>query len=638
MNINYRVKIIHLFYLIFPIFFFSCEFQPSEIPETFVEEPSDDAPTLVVEVNPDMDTLKLATDVWTEFKLISPQTKVQWVKIYFDENVVYDFEYNSQSLPRFFIALGNYSIGMHEFTVQAFTSSNSGSIADKVGAEGYLYQVVWPVYINYNVQPLVNVLDVQYKNGAAEVKWEKYDYYGFEYYQLNKFSVTEGNSMTQKIIKPGHNYFFDRTYIEGEFASYSVALNGLYFSNYYFDYPIATPSIENLGNNSIRISWNKTENPDMLGYYYVTKKAPEGDTDEKLKIESPDITSADFGATGFGAAYEIQVRYVPKTFTGPYLNYNSSGGVNNYSLGYKMPAFSRGFKIGNSDLVLLYNSGNFYKYNTVNGIATDSLSVGDLADSQDITISESGDFFGYFLNDEFVLRETSTWNQVNHFKIPSYFNNSFAGRSMTISDNYQLAVVDIWDALIVYDCTTGNEVYRKVSENNESFFGAVFNKEGTKMMLLVYSNSGFDKKIRLADFDGKKLQYLGETETDNYDYKTRLAFDGDEIVILKNTSSYNYTAELRSTGDFSLLKELKFPDRFVPVALDVTSKQAILKYGYSGGYKYSYAVDINSGLLQKIVPIVGDVRFVMSGFVLNNGIVLNGTGRYLPVNDLKIQQ
>lgn len=638
MNINIQIRKIRLIYLIFPVFLFSCEFQPSEIPETFVEKPSGNAPTLMVEVHPDMDTLKLATDVWTEFKLTSPQTKVQWVKIYFDDNVVYDFEYNAQSLPRFFIALGNYSIGMHEFTVQSFTSSNSGSIADRLGTEGYLYEITWPVYINYSVQPLVKVLDVQYKNGFAEMKWEKYDYYGFEFYQLGKYSVIDGNSMTQKIINPNHNYFFDRTYIEGEYASYSVALNGLHFNNYYFDYAIATPSIEILENNSIRVCWNKTENPEMLGYYFATKKAPEGVKNEELKIESPDITSADFGAAGFGEGYEIQVRYVPKTFNGPYLNYNSSGGICNFSLGNKMPAFSRGFKIGDTGLVLLYDLGKFYKYDAVSGILIDSLSVGNLADSQNITISESGSFFGYFLNDEFVLRETSTWNQVNHFKIPSYFNNSFAARSMSVSDNYQLAVVDIWDALIVYDCTTGNEAFRKVSENNELFFGAVFNAEGTKMMLLVNSNSGFDKKIRLADFNGKTLQNLGETKTDNYDYKTRFAFDGNEIMILKNTSSYNYTAEIRSAVDFSLLKEFKFPDRFVPVAMDVTNRQAVLKYGYSGGYEYSYAVDLNSGLLQKIVPIVGNVSFVMSGFVLNNGILMNGTGRYLSVNDLKIQE
>ena len=155
------------------IILISCKFQPSEIPLTDVQPPGDNAPVLFIEVQPDMDTLKLAMDTWTEFKFTSPEASVQHVKISFDDNVVYDAEYNPANKPRFYIALGNYSEGLHSFTIQAFTSSNTGSIADKVGAEGYLYQVEWPVIIRHNVDRWLSVTDVEYKNGGAQVEWNK---------------------------------------------------------------------------------------------------------------------------------------------------------------------------------------------------------------------------------------------------------------------------------------------------------------------------------------------------------------------------------------------------------------------------------------------------------------------------------
>ena len=46
-----------IFLLIVILFFYSCEFKPSEIPETFVKPPGDEAPLLFVQVKPEMDTL-----------------------------------------------------------------------------------------------------------------------------------------------------------------------------------------------------------------------------------------------------------------------------------------------------------------------------------------------------------------------------------------------------------------------------------------------------------------------------------------------------------------------------------------------------------------------------------------------------
>jgi len=161
---------------------------------------------------------------------------------------------------------------------------------------------------------------------------------------------------------------------------------------------------------------------------------------------------------------------------------------------------------------------------------------------------------------------------------------------------------------------------------------AEINSNGTKIAYLEVVNYGEGKVLRLANFSPAGLTDLGEMKTTDYDYKTWYSFSGDEIAILNNTSGYNYTGEVRSTADFSVISQLKFPDRFVPIAFDLRNKQAVLKYGYSGGYDYGYFVDMKTSGVEKTAPYLGDYR---SRYLISGGIVMSGNGRYLSVNELK---
>jgi hypothetical protein len=618
-------------YLILLLFVVSCEFQPSEIPLTQVEKPSDNAPTLLIEVTPDMDTLKLAGDVWTEYKIHSAEAEIRWIKISFDDTEVYNGDYNSSYLPRVPVVAGNYTEGLHFITIQTFTSSNTESIADKSGAEGFLYEAVWPVIIAHNVSPVLNIKSLVYKSPGVEVVWDKYDYYGFQSYQFSKGTVIDGNKVEKQFTNSKQTSFIDYSYIEGEYAWYSVSLQGWYSDSKEFVKPIEAPVTEQIPGLKLKVNWRKTSNPELLGFYHVKLSAPEGARSEETVVNSAADTSVTFNTPGFGGAYEIQVRYVPKTYTGPYINYNSAGGITTWEPGNPMPSFYKGFNLNEKGEVLLYVPGKFLKYNVATGKVADSLMV-NISDNENIRVSETGRYFSYFNNDEFVLVETATWNIVNHFKVPFYYFNSLNARSISISDNYQLAVVDHWSVLSVYDCRTGKEVFRKVGDNINSIMKAEINSDGTKIMYMEIVNYGEGKVLRLANFGTAGLTDLGEMKTADYDYKTWFSFAENEVIILNNTFAYNYTGEVRSTADFSLISQMKFPDRFVPIALDTKNKLAVLKYGYSGGYDYGYVVDLKTSGVEKTIPYLGDYR---SQYLVSEGNVMSGTGRYLSVNDLK---
>lgn len=613
----------------------SCTFQPSEIPIIEVQPPDDNAPVLYIEVQPDMDTLKLAMDTWTEFKFTSPEASIQHIKINFDDNLVYDAEYNQANKPRFYIALGNYTEGLHSFTIQAFTSSNTGSIADKTGAEGYLYQVDWPVIIRHNVDRWLSVTNVEYKNGGAQVKWNKYDYSDFEYYRLVKTSSSGTNGMHYDISNPQTTTFFDTSYLEGEYSDYQVGLNGGYGNSYTFYKPIQAPEILLNEENKLAVTWNKTHNPSRLGYYHVALKVPDTYSYQEITKEDALDTTAVYDITPmFGNNYEFQVRYVPKGYNQPYVNYNSAGGNTLYSLGNKMKSFENAFNLGDTDVVLLYKNGWFFKYNSKSNTLLDSIRTNDLTNPNFIRVSPQGNYFSYFTNSDFVMRKTSDWGVVSQFTTPIINFGTPGFWSISISDNFYLVVIQHWNVLAITDLRTEKEIFRKAGTSGENLADAVINSEGNKLLYNMYKYEDRTNYLRLVDFDGEKFTEIGQTTAAspgaNYGI-IQYAFQNNQVLLLKNVSDYDYRWEERNISDFSLTNSFSLPDSFVPVAIDFQNKQVVARYGLYGGFDNSYSMfyDFKNDNSAKIIPIVKGQKFVLS-----NNILANGSGRYLPLTDL----
>ncbi len=625
-NPHFISKILIL--LLFAIFV-SCEFRPSEIPETFVEQPDENAPVLYIVVQPDMDTLKLATDIWTEFKFFSSETEVSWVKISFDDNTIYDFEYNLQNKPRIYLSLGNYTEGLHYITIQAFTSSNTGSIADRVGAEGYLYEVQWPVVIHKNVDRWLQIKSVRYEKGGAFVSWQKYDYADFDSYRLVKTSSTLANQALYYIENPLQTALFDTTYLEGEYSDYQVSLNGEYGHSYTFSKPIEAPVIALTNENRMVVTWNRTQNPSRLGYYHVALKSPNTSSYQEIISDDAEDTIAVYNVSpGFGNNYEFQVRFVPKGYAQSYVNYDSSGGKAIFSLGNQMPGFGNAMKIGNSENILMYNGGRFYKYNIINQNAIDSFRVSDLTNPVNIRVSPNGQFFSYFTNTDFVMRKTSDWGLVNQFPVSDFWK-------VSISDNYHLVAIQHLNVLTVTDVRSGKEIFRKAGNQMQYFKDAVVNSVGDKILYNLYDYEDRKCHLHLVDFDGNKFTEIGETTAAepgaNYDI-IQYAFLDNRILLLKNIGSYDYRWEERDVIDFSLLNSFNLPQSFVPVAIDFDKEQIVVRYGLHGSFDNSYSLfyDLKNNTSDKIIPINSGPKFVLS-----NQVLANGSGRYLPVNALK---
>jgi hypothetical protein len=214
---NQLMKRITKYFIILTISLFSfssCEFSPSEIPLTEVEKPSDNAPSIEIELTPEMATLRLSEPVWITYSVQSGDREIYRINVELDDTELSDVRYNSSQEIRAYVPVNLIEDGIHELKITTYTSTNSGSIADKIGSEAYLYEIKWPVFVNKQAKENFVFYDPEFVPEGIKVSWPQYSYADFDYYG---FSRNPSGIQSKKITitDPYQNSYIDSTYIEG---------------------------------------------------------------------------------------------------------------------------------------------------------------------------------------------------------------------------------------------------------------------------------------------------------------------------------------------------------------------------------------------------------------------------------------
>ena len=124
---------------------YSCEYSPSDIPLTEVEKPSDQA-SIFINLTPNKDTIKLSTAVNVTYTVDVGSHEIYDLKFFMDGVDMGNLFTGVEGSYSTTILASKLTDGLHELKITTNTSTNSGSIADKVGAEQYLYELKWPVF------------------------------------------------------------------------------------------------------------------------------------------------------------------------------------------------------------------------------------------------------------------------------------------------------------------------------------------------------------------------------------------------------------------------------------------------------------------------------------------------------------
>jgi hypothetical protein len=120
---------------------YSCEFSPSEIPMSEIEKPSDIAPPISIELNPSIDTLKLSSPVWINYTAKTGEQKLYRVEFTIDNETLNNAYSESENKAKALINPNYLENGKHELKITTYTATNTGSIADNIGAEQYWYEI-----------------------------------------------------------------------------------------------------------------------------------------------------------------------------------------------------------------------------------------------------------------------------------------------------------------------------------------------------------------------------------------------------------------------------------------------------------------------------------------------------------------
>lgn len=240
----------------------ACTYKPSG--EEFVKiEPPTNAPALTIDLNFATDTLYIPRYYSITFSYTVNDDPVNWGQ----------FALNGKSQP-VQDAKGGH-IGMNwwfnditlstcPLELKIFTKSLSGSIADKMGVEGFIVSRKWTLILKEPYQLASKITRADFVDGSLKLDWEMYKGLNFKSYKIYKTIeyLASATKLVATITSQQQTSIVDNTY-HGEQSKYYVitndALNGsLNGSPRLVNGPLPPLFASTTSGQDFLLSWTKT--------------------------------------------------------------------------------------------------------------------------------------------------------------------------------------------------------------------------------------------------------------------------------------------------------------------------------------------------------------------------------------------
>lgn len=234
-----------------------CYYSPSG--GHFVELSQDGTPPVVeVELNFDTDTLYVNNNDLIYFHYTKNGNQVNWARFIVDGQETSPNDEKEGALELYYYLPG-FTPGEHSLSMQVFTRSGTGSIADYSGAEGYLFQKDWVLIVVDGSEIAPNILDTTFENGLLTLHWEEYKGLNFEKYEIYKYVQPTAlpDLLVTTVTDQHQTYATDYNY-HGENTMYMVRVNGREQGNWLqMEGPLPTLSAANNAQGEMVLHWSK---------------------------------------------------------------------------------------------------------------------------------------------------------------------------------------------------------------------------------------------------------------------------------------------------------------------------------------------------------------------------------------------
>lgn len=615
---------------------YSCEFSPSEIPLSELEKPGN-APAIWIELTPETDTLRLSAPAWITYNVETGEHQLYRIKFALDNVELEDLRYYSSTKISASIPVNSLGDGNHDLKITTYTSTNSGSIADKSGLEANLYELTWPVFVNKRAKENFAFNELEFTSGGIKISWPSYRYADFGGYEFSR--TTNGSqSVKTNITNANQNYYIDKNYVEGLYLNYSIFVNftesGFMFDHLSYNKAIKNPVVKVNKDCTVDVRWNHSENEESVGQYCIRTSSPTYAMPEKEHdlTELSDTTVRLDEKIGFAGDYQVQLRYIPKEYTNYHSALNTSGGVATYALGDSVPRFEAAFLVTATNSLLMYREGVVTKYSIPTGQSSQGITInpGGNAYTGMVNGSPDGNCFGYFDGHNYAVRRSSDFSIIKNMDIEAYDGFNLNLNRVAISNNGLIGTADYSGKFRIFDSATGLKIYEKQFDTNYYLSKVLFSPDGKNLAIIANYNQNNTFLIYYS-FDGNQLVELGRVSGVAKDVREVLAYSPAEkhqIVVSLWRSVYNYNVEVRDSRTFELLHSVEVPQLFVPVAYDFKTERVIAQHHSFPNKNFSILFDLKTGAQKKIVQFSGK-----EPLIFNDGIVYSGNGRSIPIDD-----
>ena len=242
--------------LIAILLFTSCEYDPSG--NNFIElTPPDDFIAIEISLNDidPADTIYVFQDARVSVR-INAEKKLKQAVALIDGK-----EYYLSNSSDFILRRNELKEGVHKLTVNAVFTSDTGSLAEMMGMEGYMGEMSWNIRIMPDIMPDAEKnFTVDYRlneEGFLEFYWENAIP---ENYIKNYVVCYPDNFHTQMISNPTQKTFVDYGYVCG-WTSYEITTNlqtgHSYSKRVTLNKPAPKIYFENVSLKELRIYWDK---------------------------------------------------------------------------------------------------------------------------------------------------------------------------------------------------------------------------------------------------------------------------------------------------------------------------------------------------------------------------------------------
>jgi len=363
------------------LIFVACEYEPKGLYEVEVKQVTD-IPDLTINLNFATDTIYLPLNGYVKFEYSTTDSMVRYAY----------FELNNKQLSMNESNSGSFSIQFNSdfykadvsylFKVEFFRSSGSGSLADKIHQEGFLYSKEFTLIFSDDAKLGSKIVSLVPDNGSLLVKWEKFKGVGFK-----RYHVFNGPYFKPAIISNiNENFCYDPSFIgNGGFYVVTETENGTFSGpiRYFNDINLAvTTSV--LPDGKVKISWIKSKYPDNLAGYKIYRYIYEtGETNEVAFFTNPLDTTYITSLGIFAVNMKFYIKSVPKIKHIPSQDdandlQTTAGATGYFKMGRILPPINWDLFVksqGNNCYYPSYNQNYniIYKFNSASQVITDSI-------------------------------------------------------------------------------------------------------------------------------------------------------------------------------------------------------------------------------------------------------------------------